>query len=69
MVQILHPILCEVSTIDELMQELKARTAKHWVENLPLPVMMMVVVFIRAEQETCIDPLHTAGQAATLASH
>ena len=47
--QILHPVLYEVSTIDELMQELKARTAKHWVENLLLPVMlMMMVVIIRA---------------------
>ena len=37
--QVLHEILCEVNTVDELMQELNARasrskTVKHWVENL-----------------------------------
>ena len=49
--------LCEINTVDELtcMQELKARasrskTAKHWVENLILPVFLMLM-FIRAEQE------------------
>ena len=36
--QVLHEILCKVNTVDELMQELKARasrskTAKHWVEK------------------------------------
>ena len=51
----LHKILCEVNTFDELMQELKARaskcrTAKHWVENLILPVLLMLI-FIRAERE------------------
>ena len=50
--QVLHQILCEVNTFDECMQELKARvsksrTAKHWVENLILPVLLMV----RAERE------------------
>ena len=59
--RILHPILCEVSTFDELVEELKAstaksRTAKHWVENL-LPVMMMVI--IRAKQEG--EWLYTCG--------
>ena len=55
--QILYPILCEVSSFDELMQKLKARTAKsrtakYWVKNLILLVMlMMIIVFIRAEQE------------------
>ena len=39
--QVLHQILCEVNTFDELMQERKARasksrTAKHWVGNLIL---------------------------------
>ena len=53
--QVLHQILREVNTFDELMQELKARasksrTAKHWVENLILPVFLMLT-FIRAEQE------------------
>ena len=53
--QVLHQILCEVNTFDELMQELKARasksrTAKHLVENLVLPVLLMLM-FIRAEQE------------------
>ena len=52
--QVLHQILCEVNTFDELMQELKtraskSRTAKHWVENLILPVLLMLI-FIRAEQ-------------------
>ena len=37
--QVLHQILCEVNSFDELMQELKARasksrTATHWVETL-----------------------------------
>ena len=46
--QILHEIMCEVYTVDELMQELKARasrskTAKHWVENLILPVFGMLM--------------------------
>ena len=55
MEQVLHEILCEVNTVDELMQELKARasrnkTAKHWVENLILPVFLMLM-FIRAERE------------------
>ena len=53
--QVLHQFLCEVNTFDELMQELKARasksrTAKHSVENLILPVLLMLM-FIRAEQE------------------
>ena len=53
--QVLHQILCEVFTFDEPMQELKARTsksrsAKHWVENLILPVLLMLM-FIRAERE------------------
>ena len=46
--QVLHEILCEINTVDELMQELKARastrkTAKQWVENLIyiLPVLLM----------------------------
>ena len=53
--QVVHQILCEVNTFDELMQELKARasksrTAKHWGENLILPVLLMLI-FIRAERE------------------
>ena len=53
--QVLHQFLCEVNTFDELMQELKARasksrTAKHSVENLILPVLLMLM-FIRAERE------------------
>ena len=53
--QVLQQILCEVNTFDELMQELKARasksrTAKHWVENLILPALLMLI-FISAEQE------------------
>ena len=53
--QVLHQILCEVNTVDELMQKLKAsaskrRTAKHWVENLVLPVLLMLI-FIRAERD------------------
>ena len=37
--QVLHQILREVNTFDELMQKLKARasksrTAKHWMETL-----------------------------------
>ena len=53
--QVLHQTLCEVNTFDELMQELKARasksrTAKHWVENLILLVLLMLI-FIRAERE------------------
>ena len=46
---------CVKSTLYELMQELKARssrskTAKHWVENLILPVFLLFM-FIRAERE------------------
>ena len=46
--KVLHEILCEVNTVDELMQELKARasrsnTAKHWVENLILPIFLMLM--------------------------
>ena len=53
--QVLHQILCEIKTFNELMQELKARasksrTAKHWVEYLILPVLLMLI-FIRAERE------------------
>ena len=53
--QVLHQILYEVNTFDELMQELKARasksrTATHWVENLILSVLLMLI-FIRAERE------------------
>ena len=51
--QVLHQILCEGNTFDELMQELKvrtstSRTARYWVENLILPVLLMLI-FIRAE--------------------
>ena len=50
---VLHQILSVKSTPLKLMQELKARasksrTAKHWVENLILPVLLMLN-FIRAE--------------------
>ena len=50
--QVLHQILCEVKTFDKRMQGPKARasksrTAKHWVENLILPVLLM----LRAERE------------------
>ncbi len=53
--QLLHEILCKVNTMDELMQQLKARasrskTTKHWVENLIIPVFLMLM-FVRAEQE------------------
>ena len=53
--QVLHQILCEVNTFEELMQELKTRasksgTAKYWVENLILAVLLMQI-FIRAERE------------------
>ena len=46
---------CVKSTPLNVMQELKARasksrTAKHWVENLILPVLLMLI-FIRAELE------------------
>ena len=48
-------MMSEVNTFDEHMQELKARasksrTVKHWVENLILPVLVMLI-FIRAERE------------------
>ncbi len=53
--QLLHEILCKVNTMDELMQQLKARasrskTTKHWVENLIRPVFLMLM-FVRAERE------------------
>ena len=58
--QVLHQILCEVNTFDELMQELKARasksrTARHWVENLILPVLLMLIFIRASEKET--DPI------------
>ena len=52
--QLLHQILCEVNTFDELVQEelkaraSKSRTAKYWVENLIMPVLLMLI-FIRPE--------------------
>ena len=53
--QVLHQILCEVNIFDELMLELKARaskswTAKYWMENLILPVFL-ILIFFRPEQE------------------
>ena len=55
--QVLHQILCEVNTFDELMQELKAgasksRTAKHWMENLILPVLLMLIFIRLSEKES-----------------
>lgn len=53
--EILHDILSQVNTFDELMQELdvrsqKSKISKHWVENLIKPVLL-VLMFIRAERE------------------
>ena len=52
--QVLHQILCEVNTSDELMQEMKARASKSRTAtlggNLILPVLLMLI-FIRAERE------------------
>ena len=53
--EVLCPLLCKVDTFDKLMQELRMRatgskTAKYWLENLVLPVLLMMM-FMRAEKE------------------
>ena len=55
--QVLHQILCEVNTFDELMPELnaraiKSRTAKYWVENPILPVLLMLILSELSEKES-----------------